>query len=158
MRWKIAGQSSIARDIGVDDKTVMNYFSILEDTLIGFILPSYHRSIRKQQRQAPKLYFFDTGVVRALNQTLRVELLPQTYAFGRAFEHWVILECHKLNHYYKLDYRFSYLRTKDGAEIDLIIQRPGQPDLLVEIKSTERVAHEHTTKLKAFHESWGTPY
>ena len=46
------------------------YFSILEDTLVGFLLPAFHRSIRKQQRVNPKFYFFDPGVKRALDRTL----------------------------------------------------------------------------------------
>lgn len=153
----IVNYAKIARDIGVDDKTVHNYFSILEDTLIGFHLPSFHRSVRKQQQTSPKFYFFDPGVVRALNNTLRVELLPQTHAFGNAFEHWVILECFRLNEYYQLDYQFFYFRTKDGGEIDLVVQRPGEPELLVEIKSTSRVTEEHTAKVRRFQKTWDRP-
>lgn len=151
----IVNYSKIAKDVSVDDKTVRNYFSILEDTLVGFHLPAFHRSVRKQQQTAPKFYFFDPGVVRALNNTLRVELLPQTYAFGNAFEHWIILECFRLNEYYQLDYRFFYFQTKDGGEIDLIIQRPGEPELLVEIKSASRVLEEHTAKVRRFQKTWG---
>ena len=150
----VVNYSKIARDVGADDKTVNNYFSVLEDTLIGFHLPSFHRSVRKQQRTSPKFYFFDPGVVRALNNTLRVPLLPQTYAFGNAFEHWIILECFRLNEYRQLDYRFSYLQTKDGGEIDLIIQRPGEPELLVEIKSASRVTEEQTAKVRRFQKTW----
>lgn len=153
----IVNYAKIARDIGVDDKTVHNYFSILEDTLVGFHLPSFHRSVRKQQQTSPKFYFFDPGVVRALNNTLRVELLPQTHAFGNAFEHWVILECFRLNEYYQLDYQFYYFRTKDGGEIDLVVQRPGEPELLVEIKSASRVTEEHTAKVRRFQKTWDRP-
>lgn len=62
MNGKIINKSKIAKDVGVDDVTIANYFEILEDTLIGFILPSYHKSIRKAQKQAPKFYFIDTGL------------------------------------------------------------------------------------------------
>ena len=136
---QIINYSKIARDIGVDDKTVQSYFQILEDTLVGFMLPSFHRSIRKRQREAPKFYFFDPGVKRALDRTLRMELVPQTFAYGKAFEHWVILEAMKMNEYRRLDYQFMYLKTKDDAEIDLIIERPGEKTLLVEIKSSVQV-------------------
>ncbi len=152
---RILNYSRIARDVHVDDKSVANYFSILEDTLIGFFLPPFHRSIRKQQRESSKFYFFDPGVVRALNGTLRMELLPKTYAFGDAFEHWVILECFRLNDYYSLDYKLSYLRTKDDVEVDLIVQRPGKGDLLVEIKSSTQIKQEHVSHLKLFQRDWG---
>ncbi|MGK5088697.1 AAA family ATPase [Bdellovibrionota bacterium FG-2] len=154
---QIVNFSKIATDVGVDDKTVHTYFQILEDTLLGFFLPSYHRSIRKRQREAPKFYLFDTGVKRSLDQTLRSELVPQTYAYGKAFEHWVILEAFRLNEYLRLDYDFSYLRTKDDAEIDLIIDRPGEKPLLVEIKSSTNVDAKDATILERFAAAWKAP-
>lgn len=75
---KIINFSSIARDVGVDEKKVKSYFEILDDTLIGFLLESYHGSLRKQIGQAPKFYFFDTGVTRALAKRLTIDLVPST--------------------------------------------------------------------------------
>ncbi len=142
--------TKIANDIGVDVKTVQSYYNILEDTLVGYLLEPFHLSIRKRQRTNPKFYFFDTGVKRALERTLTVELKPQTYAFGKAFEHFIICEILRLANYYSRDYRFSYLRTKDNAEIDLIIERPGMPLALVEIKSTDKVNKQHVGTLNSF--------
>jgi predicted AAA+ superfamily ATPase len=154
LNGKIINYSKMARQIAIDDKTIHNYFQILEDTLIGFFLPPFNRSIRKRQRESPKFYFIDPGIKRALDQSLRVKLLPQTYAYGDAFEHWVILECVKLNQYLKLDYKLSYLRTKDNAEIDLVIQRPAQGDLLIEIKSSQQVDQTDVLSLTRFSKSW----
>jgi predicted AAA+ superfamily ATPase len=142
--------SRIARDVGVDTKTVQSYFQILEDTLVGYTLEPYHRSVRKRQSQAPRFYLFDTGVCRALSRTLNVPLHPGTYAYGRAFEHFVIIEALRRNDYLKTDFRFSYLRTKDGAEVDLVIERPGQSTVLVEIKSSTRVDTSDLRHLTAF--------
>ncbi len=149
----IINYKKIANDIGVDDKTVKSFFQILDDTLVGFHLNPFHRSVRKRQRQSPKFYLLDTGVKRALEQKLNLPI-EEGYAYGKAFEHRLVLEAHWLNDYHKLDYRFSYLRTKDDAEIDLIIERPGLPDLLVEIKSTQSVRDEQATALGRFLESW----
>jgi predicted AAA+ superfamily ATPase len=85
MNGRVLNFSKVGRDIGVDTKTVQSYFQILEDTLLGYFLPSFHRSVRKRQLANPKFYFFDTGVKRALERSLIVPLLPQTYAFGEAF-------------------------------------------------------------------------
>ncbi len=146
----ILNYSKIARDVGVDYKTVQSYFGILEDTLLGIFIEPYHRSIRKQQHQSPKFYFFDSGVKRALENTLDIPLRPKTYYFGNAFEHWLITEIVRLNQYLKKDYRLYYLRTKDQAEIDLIVERPGRGPLLVEIKSTDRPDPEDAKKLERF--------
>lgn len=150
MNGNILNFSKISADVGIDDKTVFNYFKILEDTLIGYFLDSYHGSVRKRQREAPKFYFFDPGIKRALDQTLDVPLLPQTEAFGFAFEHFVLLEIFKKNKIYSKDFRFSYLRTKDGAEIDLLIEKAGKVLFLCEIKSSELASQKDAATLSGF--------
>ena len=147
MNGKIINKSKIARDTGVDDVTIANYFEILEDTLLGITLPAFHLSVRKAQKQAPKFYFIDPGIQRALSKTLTVELLSQTSAFGEAFEHWFLLEVIKNASYKRKDWTYSYLQTKNGAEIDLIIQRP-KDLLLIEIKSKDRVSKEDVKTLE----------
>ena len=126
--------SKFAREIGSDHKTVQNYFSVLEDTLLGFFLPAYNPSMRKQYQTAPKFYLFDSGVKRALENTLDTVLHPKTFAFGQAFEHFILLECVKLNHYLKRRCQFYYCKTKSGLELDLLVKRAGKKDILVEIK------------------------
>jgi predicted AAA+ superfamily ATPase len=125
--------------VGVDDKTVKEYFIILEDTLIGFFLEPHHNSFRKRLSEKPKFYFFDTGVVRTLSRRLSIPLLPKTYAYGEAFEHFVILEFIRLASYFQPDYRFSYIRTPSDIEIDLVVERPGKPLLCIEIKSSDMI-------------------
>ncbi len=142
MNGKIINYSNIARDVGVDDKTVKSYYTILEDTLIGFFLEGFEHSFRKRLSTKPKFYFFDTGITRALARLLSVALMPSTAAYGDAFEHFVILECVKLRDAYHSEYRFSYLKTKDDREIDLVVERPGQRILFIEIKSSTHVTQE----------------
>jgi predicted AAA+ superfamily ATPase len=147
---EILNMSNIARDVGVDHKTVASYFEILEDTLLGFMLEPWHTSVRKRQRQSPKFWWFDAGVARALAGTLTVDLVPRSGGFGRGFEHLVILEIIRAADYARSDFRFFYLRSKDDAEIDLIVERPGQPPVLIEIKSTDRVQSRHVRDLQRF--------
>lgn len=153
---EIINYSNIARDVGVDTVTVQSYFQILEDTLVGYLLQPYHRSIRKRQRTNPKFYFFDLGVKRSLENTLSTNLQEGTYAFGKAFEHFLIITMIHFNHYFEKDYRFSYLRTKDDAEIDLIIERPGKPCALIEIKSKKQVDERDVKTLENFLKDFGS--
>ena len=142
--------TNVARDVGADVKTIQSYFEILEDTLLGTLIEPFHTSIRKRQTKAPKFFLFDTGVKRALDRTLTVDLRPTTYAYGRAFEHFIIIEALRLSFYKQNDYRFSYLRTKDGAEIDLVVERPGIGPALLEIKSKKHVDERDTRILESF--------
>jgi predicted AAA+ superfamily ATPase len=157
MNGEIINYSKIARDVGVSDQTVRSFFEILEDTLIGFILPPFHRSIRKRQRESPKFYFFDTGVKRALCRELKLDLVRGSSAYGKCFEHFIILEIFRSCEYLKNDFRLSYLRTKDDAEIDLIIERPGQSDFLLEIKSTHKVSADDTRTISQLRAAWDKP-
>ncbi len=149
MNGKIINKSKIAREVGVESSTIQNYFDILYDTLIAIELPAFHKSVRKAQKLASKMYFIDPGIKRALDRTLSVEVLPQTYMYGDGFEHVVILEFTKLISYNRLDWKMYYLKTKDDVEIDLIIDRPGLSTLLIEIKSTDRTGEEHVKSLES---------
>lgn len=73
---------------------------------------------------------------------------------GQSFEHFIIVEMHRLNHYGKKDYSFFYLRTKDDAEIDLILERPGMPLALIEIKSKNKIDERDTASLSRFVKSF----
>jgi len=139
---QIINMANIARDVNVDAKTVATYFQILEDTLIGFFLEPYHLSVRKRQSEKPKFYFLDTGVVRALTNSLSIPLQQSTHAYGNAFEHYIMTECIRLGSYFQPEFRFSYIRTPSSLEVDLVIERPGKQTLLVEIKSTTQVSKE----------------
>lgn len=142
MNGKEINFSNIARDVGVDDKTIKKYFSILEDTMLGFFLNGFQHSFRKRLSTRPKFYFFDAGIKRALDLTFDIPLKESTAAYGDAFEHFVFLEIAKLCSYYHPSYKLSYLRTKDDAEVDLIIERPKQKTLFIEIKSSVEVSDD----------------
>lgn len=152
---KIINFSNIARDVGVSDQTVQKYFSILEDTLLGFFLQAFQHSFRKRLSQAPKFYFFDTGVTRTLAGQVTLPLMEGTSLYGDIFEHFIILQCVQLADYHHLNYRFSYLQTKDEAEIDLVVERPGLPPLFIEIKSSDNVRQDQITGLKKLATDFG---
>jgi uncharacterized protein len=147
--------SNIAQDVGVSDYIVRDYFSILEDTLIGYYLHPFQHSFRKRLSKKPKFYFFDTGVVRALMGLTELSLMESTSAFGDAFEHFIINQCIQLASYRHRNYRFSYLATKDDAEIDLVVERPGQKPLFIEIKSAAMVEARHLSTLKSLAHDFG---
>lgn len=150
MNGKIISFSKIALASGVDEKSVSRFFEILTDTLVGFLLEPFDRSVRKRQSGKPKFYFFDIGVARAMGKQLDVPIVPGNFIFGDLFEQMIILEFIRLNDYLDRDFSFSYLRTGSGVEVDLIIERPGLKMALVEIKSTDRITVEDSKSLNSF--------
>ncbi len=144
--------SNIARDTATERKLVKEYFQILEDTLIGFFLLPFDKAGRKKLAKHPKFYFFDTGVQRAIAKQISLKLEPGTSLYGKAFEHFIILELIRLNHYLDKDYEFSFYRTNDNAEVDLIIETPLKETFAIEIKSGTNIDGRELKGLKSFKE------
>ena len=153
----IVNYSKMAKDTGVDYTTIQNYFDILSDTYLGFYLNSFNRSVRKQVNKAPKFFIFDCGVQRALMRKSHLSIEKNSWEYGRAFEHFIILELIRLNFYYETKFQFSYLRDKNGNEIDVIVQKPSGEEILVEIKSAARTKKEHGKTLEKFLKLWDRP-
>lgn len=147
---QIVNYTHIARDILSDSKTVMRYFEILEDTWLGFYLPSYDTSIRKQQKKQKKFYLFDTGVARVLAKQIDQPLSPKTYEYGQMFETFIINEIYRLLTYSEKQFKLSFLKVSEKQEIDLIVEKSGGETYLCEIKSTDRVNENHLGALAQF--------
>jgi uncharacterized protein len=146
--------SKIGRAVGVDDSTVKSYYSILEDTLIGFFLESYSGSIRRQLRATPKFYLFDTGVKRTLKDQIDFPAIHGTYEYGVLFETLVISEIMRRVAYREISLRFSYLSTEGGAEIDLVVSQGKKVVALIEIKSSSTVDPTDLQHLRAFQDDF----
>jgi len=122
--------ANISSECSVPASTVKEYYQILEDTLLGFFLWPYDKSERKKAR--PKFYFFDCGVVRAIQNRLNDPPLPMERGF--LFENWFIVELIRLRDYYKKEHLFSFWRNRNN-EIDIIISDGRGPILAVECKA-----------------------
>lgn len=138
--------SNIARDCGVDAKTVKEYYHILIDTLLGRMVEPFKR---RQSRQiiikAPKFYLFDVGVAGAVTKRLISE--ERGELFGRAFEHFIFTEIVAHSSYSDLDYRINYWRTKSGLEVDFVL---GDGEVAIEVKGTSLVDNRDLRPLTVF--------
>lgn len=146
----VINYSAIAKDIRSDPKSVASYYSILEDTLLGFFLEPYHRSIRKRQRHSPKFYWFDTGVRRLLAGTVDIPLVPRSFEYGSLFESFIVNEIYRLLTYSERSFSLSFIRVDNNLEVDLILERAGMPTALIEIKSTTHATDLHTKSVELY--------
>ena len=127
--------TSIARDAGIDRRTVQNHFAILTDTLIGYWLPAWKlKSATKQVRQS-KFYFFDGGVVRALSG--RLPYPPTLEERGPLVETLILNEIRAFLSYTGRHYRAHYWRSYDDAEVDVLCETAAG-FVAIEIKATTR--------------------
>ena len=140
---------NIAQDCGIDYRTVKEYFTILEDTLVGYLIPGFTLSRKRRAIAAPKFYLFDVGLANYL--THRSAMKPGSDDFGHAFEHLIIQEIIAYLGYHHIDERLTYWRTSGGYEVDAIV---GDGRLAIEVKSTDEAKSRHTRSLKAFCEDF----
>ena len=152
---EILNFSSIARDCGVDSKTVREYFQILVDTLVGvFVEPYSYRSSRAVITRAPKFYLFDVGVAgRIVGRQLVNNSGPE---FGRAFEHFILMELLSYRTYQGQEFPVRYWRTKSGLECDFILGRKGE--IAVEVKGGRRVQSSDLRAIRAYSEEHKPQY
>jgi len=138
--------SNIARDSGVDAKTVREYYQILVDTLLGRIVePFKKRQSRQIIIKAPKFYLFDVGIAGALVKRNLSE--ERGEMFGRAFEHFIFMEIVAHASYSELNYAIHYWRTKSGLEVDFIL---GGGEVSIEVKGQSHVDNRELRPLAAF--------
>lgn len=122
--------ASVSRECSVPSSTVKEYYSILEDTLLGDFLWPWDRSERKKAR--PKFYFFDCGVVRAIQNRLNDPATP--LEIGLLFETWFVRELRRLRDYTGKAHEFSFWR-EGPHEIDVLVTGGRGPLLAIECKS-----------------------
>jgi predicted AAA+ superfamily ATPase len=141
--------NNIAQDCGVSANTVKDYFSILEQTMIGYLIPGFSHTMKRRAIQAPKFYYFDVGIVNYLLKRKNIE--QGTDTFGYAFEHLLMQEIIAYMSYNLSDEKLSYWRTSSGYEVDCII---GQGRVAIEFKSSNEIQSRQTKGLKAFQEEY----
>lgn len=146
---EIVNYNNIASDCGVSAPTVKEYFSILEETLIGYMIPSFTRKVKRRVIHSPKFFYFDVGIANFLLR--RTALNPGSPEFGHAFEHFIMQEIIAYLGYLRPQLDLSYWRTTSGYEVDAII---GNAETAIEIKSSNEVQSHHTKGLKAFSEEF----
>jgi predicted AAA+ superfamily ATPase len=143
---ELINYNSFARDVGVSANTVKEYFSILNDTLLGYYVPSYQMRPKRRTSSADKFYFGNVGVVNYLAQ--RGELKPGSELFGKAFENWVSHELRAYNNYRDKFYNIYYWRLSTGIEVDFLIGGSNKILLACEAKASAKINSEHMKGLR----------
>ncbi|MBL7071852.1 MAG: ATP-binding protein [Candidatus Omnitrophica bacterium] len=125
--------TNISNDAQVPSSTVQEYFQILRDTLIGFDVPAWKKSLKRKPISTSKFYFFDVGVMRYLqNRSILKDGSPE---FGDAFETYLAHELKAFVDYNNLG-ELYYWRSKSGYEVDFVID----DRIAVEVKAKKNVS------------------
>lgn len=136
--------SALAEDVGVSPNTVRKYIQILEALYIIFKVPPFSKNIARSILKEPKVYFFDTGLVKG--------------DLGIKFEN-LVANCLLKHVHARMDYQgensvLRYLQTKEKQEVDFALVRDDRVEKMIEVKMG---SHSIGKGLRYFHEKYGLP-
>ena len=135
-----------ANDLQISPGTLRNYIQILSDTLLGFSLPGFTQTKKRKAVRRFKYYLFDLGVTNTLCR--RGEIKEKSELFGKAFEHFIILELRAYLSYRRKNHPMTYWRSTSQFEVDFIIGNK----IAIEVKSTDLIQNSHLKGLRALKE------
>ncbi len=147
---KFLDLSKLSQEARVPRQTAVRFFEILEDTLILRRCEAFRKSERKRLIQAPRFFFFDTGVINGLLNNFVVS--PDR--IGMSFEHLIFNQIHDSAAAKDVDIRLSSYRTEHGAEVDFIIEL-GDKVIALEVKASSNVGTSDFSGLRSFADYFG---
>lgn len=130
----IASYDSIASILKISFPTIKKYLEAMEKSYLIIRITPFFANKNKEISKQPKIYFIDTGLRNAIAKSFSPEME------GRIFENYVLSELVKQGFIPK------YWRTKNGVEVDFVIEKEGEI-IPIEVKLN---AEEHKIE-KSFH-------
>ena len=136
----------LANDCQVPPSTVAEYVGILEDTLVGFLLPAWIESKKRKALKTAKFYFFDPGVTHMLAGTETLDRNSNLY--GKSFEQFIAMELRAYLSYCRKKLSLNYWRSKNGHEVDFLLGNR----TAIEVKASEKISRNDYKGLKYLNE------
>ena len=134
--------TKLANDCQVPPSTVSEYVGLLEDTLIGFLLPAWTESKKRKAIKTGKFYFFDPGVTHTLAGTESLD--PNSDLYGKSFEQFIWMELRAYLNYRRKKMELTYWRSKNGHEVDFLLGTR----TAIEVKATKKISRNDLKGLK----------
>lgn len=145
---EMVNYTTISRQAGVDAKTVREYFTILVDTLMGYLLLPYRKKVNRDIiKDTPKFYLFDVGLSTYIRRVTIKDLKGADA--GHALENYIFQELYAYINLEEIRTDITYWRTKSGHEVDFIL---GDGELAIEVKITNDIDKRDLKGLQAFME------
>jgi predicted AAA+ superfamily ATPase len=143
---QLLNYAQVASDAEVAASTVREYFSVLEDTLVGWTLEPWRQSRKRKAIQTAKFYLFDPGVMHELAGTTALDRHSDQY--GRSFEHLIGMELRARVSYARTGDSLHFWRSTHGYEVDFLVG--GRT--AVEVKATRKASLRDARGLLALKE------
>lgn len=141
---QILNFESLGSDAQIPSRTIREYYSILTDTMMGYMVDPITSTKSRKSIATSKFYFFDVGVVNLL--TGRKTLPQKTKEYGDALEHFIYLELQAYKSYKRKDDIIGFWNSPREGEIDFVINN----EIAIEVKATTNVGKNHLLGFSKF--------
>lgn len=118
--------ANLARDLGRDPNTIKRWLNLLENLYIIHRVTPFSKGVARSLRKEPKFYFYDHALVE--DEGARLENIVANA---------LIKELNFLEDTQGVTGNIHYLRTKDGKEIDFLIDLDSIATHLIEVKMSD---------------------
>ncbi len=126
--------AEVARDAGLSATTVHSWVDGLTRLGITHLVQPFHTNISKRLIKSPKLYFADTSLASRLCGWSDISPLSVSPQVGALFENLVFNELLRFSDNFDLNWQINFFRTRDGEEIDFVVEGPNQQRIALECK------------------------
>ena len=127
--------SEIAAQLGIDNKTITSWLSVLQASYLVTLLPPYFENISKRLVKSPKLYFNDPGLACFLLDIESPRQLERDKMRGAIFENYVVMEVIKHRYNRGLLNGVYFYRDSNQNEVDILLKEEGEITA-IEVKSS----------------------
>ena len=131
--------SDLAAPFEVSRPTIRDYLTLLERVFLLERLPAWHSNRLTRLVKRPKLHLSDTGIASALLGLDGPALAYDRTLLGQLFETYVFQELQRQASWHDVRMSFHHFRDKDGAEVDIVIERGAAAVAGVEVKASGTV-------------------
>ena len=136
---KLLNVNGLSSSFKLSRNTIHDYLFLLEKMFLIERLPAWHCNHLKRLVKAPKLHVTDTGIACALMRMNGAALSANRPFYGHLLETWVLQELRRQLSGHAEPHIFSHYREKDGAEVDIVIERGAEALVGVEVKASATV-------------------
>jgi uncharacterized protein len=140
---QVLNVSRAAADVGIENSTAENYVRLLEAAFLLHRLPAWGTTLRARASSKPKIHFVDSGVAGRMLRVTAARLAaaePQAMTeLGHLLETFCVGEVLKQVSWMDMSAQAGHWRTRDGDEVDLVLERDDGAIAAIEIKAGERV-------------------
>lgn len=166
---RLAGQTgqvlNVARaasDLGIKERTADNYVRLLEAVFLIWRLPAWGTTLTARTAARPKIHVVDSGIAARLLRLTAEKLARRDPAalteLGHLLETFVVGELVKQASWLDGVAGLGHWRTRDGDEVDLVVERDDGSIVAFEIKAGQRVGSHELTPLRKLRDATGSAF